>query len=238
MPNWSYNCLTITGSKEKMEEFFNTALKPNVNGEISFQFSNIFPVPTKIKNTIAPSGSAKGRKWMEEGRGVIRNEKLNEILDINEQQELTPVENNTDEKCKALKEEFGADNWYDWNILHWGTKWDVEVLKSDLTVDDELFECFFDTAWSPPSGFLSKLQEKFQDLDIKLTYELEGSDDCGVFYTDRVDGIACIVNEEDEVSYQSEDGRSIYFDSNDSEWHFSDDSEICYEYVTINPFKE
>lgn len=236
MPNWSYNNLTITGKPEKMKEFYDIALKPNINGDISFSFSNIFPVPQKIKNTIAPSGSAKGKKWINADTAKVRDFNLNEVLGTENESNLIPCENNTDEKCKALKEEFGADNWYDWNINSYGTKWDIEVLKSDSIIGDDLFECSFDTAWSPPSQFLYNLQKKFTELDIKLTYSLEGSDDCGVFYTDRFENEVTLANEEDEVTYRGSDGRDIYFNNDDGEWHYHDDDEICQDYISINPF--
>lgn len=241
MPNWSYNNLTISGSSDKMKEFYDLAIKENLNKELSFRFSNVFPMPIKIKNTISPSKSAEGKKWMNEDKVSIRDSKLSEVLGVDSELILIPCENNTYEKCKSLKEEFGSDNWYDWNINNYGTKWDIEVLKSDSVVEDEFFQCFFDTAWSPPSSFLYNLQNKFQELDIKLTYNIEGSDDCGIFYSDvyEIDGkkIKSISNEEDEVTYISEDGRDIYFNNDDGEWHYHDDDEVCYEYLTLNPFE-
>lgn len=239
MPNWSYNTLKITGSKEIMKEFYDSAIKPNINGELAFSFSNIFPMPEKIKNTISPSSSALGRKWMNENLSTKRNEKLSDLLNEDENHpDLIPVENNSPEKCKALKEEFGADNWYDWNLHKYGTKWDVESLVSDSVKDDELFECQFDTAWSPPSNFLANLQLKFPNLDLKLIFELEGSDECGMFFTERNGGEVNLSYEQDEVAYIGSDGRDIYYDSKDGEWHYHDDDEVCEDYMQMNPFYE
>ncbi len=239
MPNWSYNTLTISGTKNDMKSFYEIAIKPNINNDLAFSFSNVFPVPIKIKNTISPSSSALGRKWINENLSTKRNDKLSEILNEEEENpDLIPVENNTTEKCVFLKSEYGADNWYDWNILTYGTKWDCEVLLSDIVKDDELFECSFETAWSPPANFLSNLQNKFPKLDIKLIFELEGSDECGMFITERNEDEVTLSYQQDEVSYIGSDGRDIYYDNTDGEWHYHDDNEICTEYNSTNPFYE
>lgn len=239
MPNWSYNNLSISGDEKEMKNFYEQALKPNSNDESSFRFSNIFPMPEKIKNTISPSSSAKGRKWMNDNVSEIRDNTISNVLGEEEYTtELIPVENNTDEKCKALKDKYGADNWYDWNLATYGTKWDCEVLEKNCIKDETFFECQFDTAWSPPGMFLHNLQMKFKDLDIRLTYELEGSDGCGVFYSNRDGDQIFIEHEEDEVSYRGSDGREIYYNDTDGEWHYHEDDEVCDDYIMVNPYNE
>lgn len=239
MPNWSYNTLTITGNVEDMKEFYQISLKPDFSGDLSFSFSNIFPMPEKIKNTISPSSSALGRKWMDENLSTKRNEKLAEVLGEDENHpDLIPFENNTPEKCKQLQLEYGADNLYDWNCRKYGTKWDIEALVSDSVKSEELFECQFETAWSPPSNFLDNIQAMFPGLDIKLIFELEGSTECGMFLTERCGADVSLSHYRDEVTYMGSDGREIYYDSGDGEWHYHEDSEVCEDYVQVNPFYE
>lgn len=56
---------------------------------------------------------------------------------------------------------YGAANWYDFCVNHWGTKWDVtcdggvEVTDDGLTVNAS-----FDSAWSPPVGVYAELVEQ------------------------------------------------------------------------------
>lgn len=240
MPNWSYNNLKVSGSPEVMKEFYSRVIKPNVNNEMSFKFSNIFPMPEKIKNTVSPSSSAKNKKWMNEDEvAAERESKISDVLGTEPSIKLIPCENNTPEKCKALIEEYGADSWYDWNILNYGTKWDAESLIHDFEMLDDLFTTSFDTAWSPPSTFLEKLQKEFPQLDIRCSYTLEGSDDCGLFETIRYkeDGkeIVNLEHQSDETTIVSGDGRDVYFDE-DGDCRYSDDDEICEDWYTENPF--
>ncbi len=238
MPNWSYNNIRISGEKSEMDKFYELAIKPNINGQPTFRFSNIFPMPEKIKNTISPSQSAKGRLYVNEHLSEIRDKKINDVFGEKSDVVLIPCENNTDEKCKALQKEFGCDNWYDWNVANYGTKWDVEVHDDSYHISEEVFNANFDTAWSPPGIFLDKLQRKFQNLDVRLTYDLEGSDYCGVYETYRHSDGASIQHEELDAQYLGEDGREVYYSSDDGEWYYVDDNEVCYDVVKVNPFDE
>ena len=70
------------------------------------------------------------------------------------------------------------ENWYEWNINNWGTKWDFVISKNDLIVIKEpnttkvLFNV--DTAWSPPLAFWQKVSKLYPFIDIKVYYEEEG----------------------------------------------------------------
>ena len=54
--------------------------------------------------------------------------------------------------------EFGAKDWYDWNIANWGTKWDFALGNLDRS-DPNTVSAAFDSAWSPPIGAYEKLME-------------------------------------------------------------------------------
>ena len=43
------------------------------------------------------------------------------------------------------------DNWYDWNIENWGTKWDITDSGLGAVSETELY-AYFSTAWSPQIG--------------------------------------------------------------------------------------
>lgn len=51
----------------------------------------------------------------------------------------------------------GYDNWYDWQVSNWGTKWDVDPI--DEQFDGETLSLCFDSAWAPPITFYERLVE-------------------------------------------------------------------------------
>ena len=91
--------------------------------------------------------------------------------------------------------EFGADNWYDWRNMHWGTKWELDPEGINFLHDDpEHIIIEFLTAWGPPEGILSRLNEVFKfnkgedALSIQWFYREDGMGFCG--YLDQDLGIS------------------------------------------------
>ena len=70
-----------------------------------------------------------------------------------------------------------GDDWYDWSVENWGTKWDVSE-----TFEDELGFICFDTAWSTPVEILKVLSERYPDLIFEVQYADENlGDNCGIY---------------------------------------------------------
>lgn len=72
---------------------------------------------------------------------------------------------------------YGAEGWYDWNIGHWGTKWNAyEVQRHERKNADKslLIEYTFCTAWSPPEPVIVALSEKYPTLKFTLEAHEEG----------------------------------------------------------------
>ena len=70
------------------------------------------------------------------------------------------------------------DNWYDWNVTHWGTKWDVSML--DFWTEDGAIIITYDTAWSPPLAFYSHLEDA-HGFNVVAYYHEEGMTFCGKY---------------------------------------------------------
>lgn len=51
------------------------------------------------------------------------------------------------------RELYGVNNWYDWSIANWGTKWDAYSSYHDRNRNT----IFFDTAWSSPKPVFDAL---------------------------------------------------------------------------------
>lgn len=87
---------------------------------------------------------------------------------------------------RMLVEKYGHDNWYDWCVDNWGTKWDCEVYHADEK------GIGFSTAWSPPIGAIKTLAI-LTGKDFRLTYVEEGMDFCGEYfaYKNYLENVDC-----------------------------------------------
>jgi len=72
------------------------------------------------------------------------------------------------------KEEFakyGKNNWLDWNIANWGTKWNsygYDAVYTPKEFDGEHIE--FQTAWSYPDPVIAALAEQYPDLSFDVRW--------------------------------------------------------------------
>jgi hypothetical protein len=128
-------------------------------------------MPNWCSNNIRVSGPAAAidefAEWLDDGKAF-----LSKILPT--PKELTEVQspfNGTKEESDALIEKYGHNNWYDWNIANWGTKWDVDA---DVQQNDGEIGLMFDSAWSHPQRAIALLAEKFDDLSFHHAYLEEG----------------------------------------------------------------
>ncbi len=87
----------------------------------------------------------------------------------------------------ALVKEFGYDNWYDWSIANWGTKWQPTIC---VDFGDTWASSDFLTAWSPPEGIYNALVLQFPDLEITWHYSEPGAGFSGDFDTGQTNDFA------------------------------------------------
>ena len=94
------------------------------------------------------------------------------------------------------------NNWYEWNILYWGTKWDACEPEINIVShgDSTLLELSFQTAWSPINdALIVRFAVLLNALGIKsATYAYEEEQGWGSFLNyDAEQGNFVIVNEYD-----------------------------------------
>lgn len=80
-------------------------------------------------------------------------------------------------------DKFGFATWYQWNIHHWGTKWNAS--EGTVFLDESGIRFTFFTAWAPPHRALAALSKLWPDIDIENQYSQPGSEDTpmgGAFY--------------------------------------------------------
>lgn len=82
------------------------------------------------------------------------------------------------------RELYGNNNWYDWSVANWGTKWNAYGFDPNTDYSKEK-ELKFLTTWSAPHPVIAKLSEMFPS--VKLEHEWADEDigmNCGrhVYY--------------------------------------------------------
>jgi hypothetical protein len=122
-------------------------------------------------------------------------------------------------KQESNLEKYGAKDWYDWQVANWGTKWDPDL--HDFTFDIDCFECFFDSAWSPPIEFYNKLVE--EGYLVTATYNEGGCDFIG-WYDDGDDNCLSwseIRDEYEEQFTQLQDSPKPENEDSDERWEWN-----------------
>ena len=71
------------------------------------------------------------------------------------------------------------DNWYDWNVNNWGTKWECDSAEQ-ISRDDNSVKLAFLTAWSPPIEFYTAMEEL--GFEVEAFYYEPGMGFCGQYY--------------------------------------------------------
>ena len=71
----------------------------------------------------------------------------------------------------------GDEDWYNWRIDNWGTKWDAFEV-SEYYDDSDNFKIAFFTANATPIGALIKLSELFPNVEVSCIYS---GDDFGIY---------------------------------------------------------
>ncbi len=127
-----------------------------------FSFMSILPMPDDLIGTASPARVFDTQEEIDAWKEEHSNYK--EIgMGI-------PI---TTETQQELRRKYGTDNWYDWCLDKWGTKWEVSESYLDDWNESSL-NYTFNTAWSPPEGIYNELERLFPDLTISWFYREEG----------------------------------------------------------------
>ena len=116
----------------------------------------------------------------------------------------------TQEESDALIKKYKADNWYDWRVQNWGTKWDLNLDNfSELE-----HAVHFSTAWSTPIAALEKLCEKlYYDFEVLVHNEGEEEIYCYSYVYDEENECACHISEIiGYVKYDEDGEQSVTID--------------------------
>ena len=156
MPNWVYNHLSISGPAVP-------ALKEQLNKPF-----------TKVHENFDMETKQMGFKEYTYSNPAFHNI-YNHLQDgISEE----VYQSQPDHSKNPL--DFSGNDWYNWNVRNWGTKWDVAVVDNEAFAETELTDesndylgYRFNTAWSPPAEAIAKLSQQYPELVFTLSFEEE-----------------------------------------------------------------
>lgn len=197
MPNWCFNKLVVSGSKESMKEF-NAVLKSG--GDNEFRMEKFHPIPDELSNTVSPNR--------------FHNRSQKEVLQRNGKTKMVDVDvfGRTEKEFKThnsmLVKKYGFDNWYDWCMTNWGCKWDMIYPIEVYNNNAERYCVSYETPWDPNFEFVCYLLSLFPGLSFSLTYnDGSGCDYSSGTYEINADNIE-LIDEKIEVLSFSFDEKS------------------------------
>lgn len=120
------------------------------------------------------------------------------------------------------------DNWYQWQISNWGTKWDVGSSRLNTNelerVDDNTVTVRFDSAWSPPIEAYRKLIDLGFDIDA-------------MFYEPGMNFFGEFNNDDDLLQMEIEENTLEWIENNVPE-HINAEFGISYSVFEEEEFEE
>ena len=138
----------------------------------------------------------------------------------------------------------GFDNWYDWRVENWGTKWELcefygvdRQYHSEQNEGESTITFGFDSAWSPPINAYEQFLRDNEDCSLKAWYYEGGCDFMGEWDNGQDDCFAPSDYKSDDDFWQDGVGSTLddYFGITESmaeyEAELEAEKEDVHEYV-------
>ena len=180
MPNHTANNFTVTGPKADVLRFVAQAKGNDVTtGErTDLDFNKLLPIPKDLIGTSSPT------------RIMSQEEIDNMWADWNKRKaegNLSSFEKErpmglgiTQDKHDEFILKYGYDNWYDWCVFNWGTKWNAygvtewTINEGHWNGDNSSATIYYETAWSPATSLWLNVSKDYPTLDFYHEFADEG----------------------------------------------------------------
>lgn len=163
MPNQIINRLTIIGTHEEVSLVLE---KIKGDGQDKFiDFNKISPMPKELEGTSCPTQIISQEEYDKQQKRIENNELMEHEIKHGLSRGITQ------EMSNEFIENFGFDNWHDWSLSNWGTKWNAyeQYMEDDNTI------CF-NTAWATPFEVIQELSFMFPHMTFQVDF-YDDSDD-------------------------------------------------------------
>lgn len=112
-----------------------------------------------------------------------------------------------------LSKKYGAKDWYEWNVVNWGTKWDIDV--NDIFVESKrnksTLQASFQSAWGPPLQAVKTLTKMHPELSVEFHYIETGCAFAGTYTYSPKNG-----EYHDEIQYSDSEELLAFARDNDN----------------------
>ena len=201
MPNHCFN--EVKAKKEILDEIYDYE-----KGKITF--NKLIPMPKELEDSVSDGSTTikkamylylNGDKDLLEAKWEANKDAQQKYKTFDKMVEYLFEKYPKEEVIRSYTclQKYGTDNWYDWSIEHWGTKWDAY----DCQGSPQEGTLIFFTAWNPPDEIIKALCKKYPNSDLDWFYEEEGMQFAGHCYAGENGEV---INKECAVSnYEAEE---------------------------------
>lgn len=139
--------------------------------------------------------------------------------------------------------EQGIPNWYDWRIINWGTKWEINSDGLELTDNGDGTAAIagqFVSAWAPPIEAYNSFLRNNEDCSLISSYLELGYDFGGIYKNGDLYFMDDFQAEVMDVltGYTTLDNTSEMFKEFNDVWNIIDNFSQWYELENINDARE
>jgi len=203
MPNWASSKVTLIGDYDTVMAIKNRLATPYTTpwaGELDW---NEKPIPAEqvegvflLWNIVKPDNLdtylERDKKAFEQ---IVKADP--DLVEIDKADKTSKPFDTQEALVQILQERKTSDDWYNWNVRNWGTKWEITDKASivyEMPTDTGLEICYrMESAWSPPAEALDHLARQYPDITINLSSIDES--DCFAYEAQWLDGDKFYENE-------------------------------------------
>lgn len=203
MPNWASSKVTLIGDYDTVTEIKNRLATPYTTpwaGELDW---NEKPIPAEqvegvflLWNIVKPDNLdtylERDKRAFEQ---IVKAEP--DLVELDKADKTSKPFDTQEALVQILQERKTSDDWYNWNVRNWGTKWEITEKASvfyEMPTDTGLEICYrMESAWSPPAEALDHLARQYPDITINLSSIDES--DCFAYEAQWLDGDKFYENE-------------------------------------------
>lgn len=165
MPNWTMNSVIVSAKTEaELTEFLDFCDQTHTSHWKDYK-----------TNEVVVDENTKGVFW-----NFVTPTDLEAYFSS---ETRTPTPAGSDIIAEITKQFAEGMDWYNWNVRHWGTKWDIPLHRDEIGDFDQnndgdwYFHWYFDTAWSPAVEAYDAMAKRFPNLSFN--YEI--TEEAGFF---------------------------------------------------------